>query len=100
MKTREITLKGIAEELGSAMMIGWTMLLGPLGAIPLLTLAYSIFTQNLALGVICGLLVFAPLMLTVAWGPFAWAAGCVEAGVEERTAPLCQLLPQRNRKAA
>lgn len=79
MKAREITLRLIAEELGSAMMIAWTMLLGPLGAIALLTIAYAIFTQNLALGIVCGLLVFAPLVLTVTWAPFAGAVIHAEA---------------------
>jgi len=79
MKTRKNTWKRMAEELGSAMMIGWTMLLGPLGAVALLVMAYSMFAQNLALGIVAGLIVFAPLMLTVTWAPFSWMVIRAEA---------------------
>lgn len=99
MKTREYALKRTAEELGSAMILAWTLLLGPLGAIALLAIAYAIFIQNLALGIVSGVLVFAPLMLTVAWGPFLLAARYAEAGLEVRTSPVARGLAQSHNKA-
>lgn len=90
MKTREIEWKKIAEELGLAMILAWTLFFGPVGAVVLLAIAYSMFTQNLALGIMCGLLLFAPLMLTMVWYPFAWATLHAEVGLEAQTPPVRQ----------
>jgi hypothetical protein len=39
----------------------------------LLSVAYAMVVQNLALGIFCGLLLFSPLVLTGVWVPFAWS---------------------------
>ncbi len=61
-------LEGQRAGTGTAMMISWFLFLGPLGFGLLCGVAYAMVTQNLALGIVCGLLCFAPLMLTVVWG--------------------------------
>jgi hypothetical protein len=55
--------------MGTAVMIAWALFLGPLGLLALTGMAYSMVAQNLALGIICGLLLFSPLALTVVWVP-------------------------------
>lgn len=69
MRATEITIARTGAAIGTAMMIAWALFLGPLGLLALTGVAYSIVAQNLALGLICGLLLFSPLALTVVWVP-------------------------------
>lgn len=70
MDVQRSFLASIAETTGAVMMIAWTLIIGPLGLVLLLGVAYAVISQNLALGVVCGLLMFCPLALTVLWAPF------------------------------
>jgi hypothetical protein len=50
------------------MLVAWIVILGPLGALLLGGIAYSMFADNLVAGLICGFFFFLPLLLTLAWG--------------------------------
>jgi predicted lipid-binding transport protein (Tim44 family) len=54
--------------MGTFVMIAWFIVLGPLAALLLGGIAYSMFVDNLEAGLICGFLLFLPLLLTLAWG--------------------------------
>ena len=68
MKHDDSALEGPGARTGTAMTMSWFLFLGVLGFGLLCGVAYAMATQNLALGIFCGLLCFAPLMLTVVWG--------------------------------
>jgi hypothetical protein len=55
--------------IGTATMICWTFVLGPIGAILLGGIAYAMVTDNFPLGFICSLAVLSPLLLSIVWGP-------------------------------
>lgn len=59
--------------LGTAMMIAWTLGIGIVGFALLLAITYAMLFQNYSLTIICTFLLFAPLLLTIAWGTL-WAA--------------------------
>lgn len=67
MNTAETYAERLASRVGTAVIISWFLYLGPLGFVLMLGVAYAMFLQNLALGLICGLLLLAPSMLAVAW---------------------------------
>jgi len=72
-KEGKMTLDDTASEgqrngMGAAMIISWFLFLGPIGCGLLCGVAYAMIVQNLALGIICGLLLFSPLILTATWG--------------------------------
>lgn len=54
--------------LGTAMMLAWTLGLGILGFVLLVAIAYAMVLQNQTLVIVCSLLLFSPLLMTVAWG--------------------------------
>jgi hypothetical protein len=58
--------------MGTLVMVAWIVILGPLGALLLGGIAYSMFVDNLEAGLICGFLFFLPLFLTLAWGAARW----------------------------
>lgn len=70
MDVQRSFLASITETSGALMMIAWTLIMGPVGLLLLLGVTYAVISQNLALGVVCGLLMFCPLALTVLWAPF------------------------------
>ncbi len=74
MKTTELAGKRVSTTMGSAMFIAWMLFLGPLGFLLLLGIAYSMVAQNLALGILCGLLLVTPLVLSAVWVPLGWSA--------------------------
>jgi hypothetical protein len=59
--------------MGTLMMVAWILILGPLGALLLGGIAYSMSIDNLEAGLICGFLFFLPLFLTLAWGAATWS---------------------------
>ena len=59
--------------LGTAMMLAWTLGIGIVGFALLLAIAYAMVFHNYSLTIVCSFLLFAPLMLTIAWG-ILWAA--------------------------
>jgi hypothetical protein len=64
MRTKESACAGI----GTAMVIAWFVLLGPVGFALLCGVAYAMVIQNLALGLIFGLLCVTPLVLVAMSG--------------------------------
>ncbi len=85
MKTTETTLVSAAETVGSWVFLSLTLILGPGGFVLLGGMAYAMLYQNLALGVVCGLVVFSPFLLAAIWVPLcgaAWALTRSEAGKE------------------
>jgi hypothetical protein len=74
MKRRGAAVVRLAEPIGTAMWIAWAIFLGPGGFLLLLGVAYSMYVQNLALGIVCGMLLFSPLALIVLWAPLGWFA--------------------------
>ncbi len=69
MEPRLSNAHKFASGVGAAMMISWILFLGPVGLLFLFGVAYAIVVQNLALGIICGLLLFTPLILMILWAP-------------------------------
>jgi len=65
------------------MFVAWLLFLGPVGLLLLLVVAYAMVVQNLALGIIGGLLLATPVVLTAAWIPVAFYAL-----LREKQAPL------------
>lgn len=57
----------VQEKMGAAMCLSWFLCLGPVGFVLLLGLAYAMVVQNLALGIICGLLAASPAVLMGLW---------------------------------
>ncbi|MEW6348332.1 MAG: hypothetical protein AB1646_04680 [Thermodesulfobacteriota bacterium] len=74
MRTNQTTLAGASTTVGGWVFISITLLLGPLGFVLLAGMAYAMYSQNLALGLVCGLLVLTPFLLTLIWVPLAGAA--------------------------
>lgn len=58
---------------GTALFASWFLVLGPLGALLLLGVAYAMYAENLTLGIVCGMLLFFPVVLTVVWAPLCLA---------------------------
>lgn len=66
------TLDRASMLLGTAMMIAWTLGIGIVGFALLLAIAYTMIFHNYSLTFVCSFFLFAPLMLTIAWG-ILWA---------------------------
>lgn len=73
MIVKQTRSERMAEKIGTAMIISWFVFLGPIGFLLLLGVAYSMFVQNLAVGVICGVLAFVPVILLIVWFPLVIA---------------------------
>ena len=67
------TLDRASMFLGTAMMLAWTLGIGIVGFALLLAIAYAMVFHNYSLAIVFSFLLFAPLMLTIAWG-ILWAA--------------------------
>ena len=74
MKTRDVQARVVSEAAGSAAMICWLVILGPVGALLLLATAYAMIVGNSAWVAACVLLMLFPLALTLTWGILAWPA--------------------------
>ena len=59
---------------GTWMLIAGVLMLGPVGFVLLMVVFYSMMFQNLALGVVAGLLISSPLILLAIWAPLKWTA--------------------------
>lgn len=64
--------KKIGSALGIAMIFSWYVVLGPLGLVAFLILAYAMWTKTLALAIATGLVLTSPVLLTLLWVPFEW----------------------------
>jgi hypothetical protein len=77
MNTSESSRPGFIENLSTLIVFCGVITLGVGGFFLLCLIAYAMVTENLALGVACGLLLFLPYILGVAWfftlGTSLWA---------------------------
>ena len=74
MRAEDTAVQRSTSGIGAAMFVSWSLFLGPLGLVVLLGVAYAMVVQNLALGIVGGLLLAAPVVLAAAWIPVAFFA--------------------------
>jgi hypothetical protein len=74
MENVDNRLEKAALGVGTWMFIAGALILGPIGFVLLLVVLYSMMFQNLALGVVAGLLISSPLILLAIWAPLKWTA--------------------------
>ena len=74
MRAEDTAVQRSPSGIGAAMFVSWSLFLGPLGLVVLLGVAYAMVVQNLALGIIGGLLLATPVVLAAAWIPVAFFA--------------------------
>jgi hypothetical protein len=89
MGDRDTAEERLTSGMGATIFVAWLLFLGPVGLLALLGVAYAMVVQNLALGIIGGLLLATPVILTAAWIPVAFYAL-----LRERRAPL--MAPSRH----
>jgi hypothetical protein len=89
MKENETALKSAAVRVGIWLFLSWVIVVGPVGFLLLCGLAYAMYFSNLALGMVCGLLIFSPLLFAAVWLPL-----CGAALIEERSAERVRLASQ------
>jgi hypothetical protein len=73
MKTLSGTLNKATRSLGTAMAIIWTLWLGPVGMVLLLSVLFAMTAGQRTGMVLCALLMSVPFFLTLAWGCVATA---------------------------
>ena len=86
MNENETALKSSAFCAGMLMFVSWIIVLGPVGFLLMCGLTYAMYFSNLALGIVCGLLLFSPLLVAAVWLPL-----CGAALIEERSAERVKL---------
>jgi hypothetical protein len=59
--------------IGDAIMIEWVIVLGPIGIVVMLVMSHALQIGNASLGVICGVLLSVPPVLTIVCGSVALA---------------------------
>lgn len=91
MRTTDTGGPGTAAKLGTWMFLSWVLIVGPVGFVIWLALAYAMEFSNLALGVVCVLLLFTPVLFSAAWGIVLGAAL-----IAERSAVGAALAPEKN----
>jgi hypothetical protein len=67
MGDEDTAVQRSASTIGAAMFVSWFLFLGPVGLVLLLGIPYAMIVQDLAFGIVCGLLLVIPVVLTVAW---------------------------------
>jgi|SRR5271157_2124085 len=83
MKDEDTAVQRATSGIGAAMFVSWLLFLGPVGLVLLLGLPYAMIVQDLALGIVCGLLLAIPVVLSV-----VWISGAFLALLREKRAPL------------
>lgn len=78
MKSEESFLNSTAAKVGTWVFVSWAILLGPVGFVLLLGVAFAMKFSNLAVGVVCGLLLCAPVLFMAVWLPLIGASLIVE----------------------
>jgi hypothetical protein len=78
MTEHESALKRTVLNVGAWMFIGGALILGPVGLLLICGLAYAMYFSNLALGVVCIMLLAAPLFFLALWLLLGGAAFIVE----------------------
>lgn len=86
MKRTENGLAKSAAKVGTWMFISGVLVIGPLGFVLLSALAYAMYFSNLALGMICIILLFTPLLFLAVWVPLLGASLILERSMEEERA--------------
>ena len=61
MKDDETAVQSSTSGIGAAMFVSWLLFLGPVGLVLLLGLPYAMIVQDLAFGIVCGLLLIIPV---------------------------------------
>ena len=74
MKASNSLSEKMALDTGTWMFITGVLILGPVGFLLLLVLFYSMLVENLALGIIAGLLFASPMILLGIWAPLKWTS--------------------------
>jgi hypothetical protein len=74
MGDKEIAEKRITSQIGASMFVAWLLFLGPAGLLVLLGVAYAMVVENLALGIVGGLLLAIPVILAAGWIPVVFFA--------------------------
>ncbi len=74
MKTSNALLEKAAQFAGAGMFITGALILGPVGLLLFLGVFYSMMVQNLAMGVVTGLLCASPMIFLVLWASLKWAS--------------------------
>ncbi len=93
MRVEDTTVQRSTAAMGAAMFISWLLFLGPVGLVLLLGIPYSMMVQDLAFGIVCGLLLAIPLVLTAVWIPVAFF-GVVGKKRARSTAPASDAVPE------
>ncbi len=78
MKSSDTSINNTAIKVGLWVMVSWAVLLGPLGFALLCALAYAMYFSNLALGIVCCLLLASPLLFLAVWVPLMGASVIME----------------------
>jgi hypothetical protein len=69
-------------KVGIWMIMSWVVILGPVGFALLCALTYAMYFSNLALGIVCCLLLFSPLLFLAVWVPLMGASVIMERSAE------------------
>jgi len=88
MAANNSLLEKTALDTGTWMFITGALILGPVGFLLLLVLFYSMIVENLALGIITGLLFASPMILLGIWAPLKWTSV-----IQERFARKAAVVP-------
>jgi hypothetical protein len=81
-------LEKAALDAGTWMFITGVLILGPVGFLLLVVLFYSMMVENLALGIVTGLLCASPVILGGIWASLKWTSV-----IQERFAQKVALAP-------
>jgi hypothetical protein len=93
LKSSDTCLNSAAIKVGIWMIISWVVILGPVGFALLCVLTYAMYFSNLALGIVCCLLLFSPLLFMAVWVPLIGASVVMERSAErEVLAPETEIL--------
>ena len=87
MNPREKSLISMAENLGAWLFISGTVTVGVVGFVIWMGLAYAMSFSNLALGIVCVLLLSSPLMFGAAWVTIFAASLILERSAEGEALP-------------
>ncbi len=87
MNPRETSLISMAENLGAWLFIAGTVTVGVVGFVIWLGLAYAMSFSNLALGIVCVLLLSSPLIFGAAWVTILASAHISERSAEREALP-------------
>ncbi len=88
MKISDTALEKAATDAGTWMFMTGVLILGPVGFLLLVVLFYSMLVENLALGIVSGLLVASPAILLAIWASLKWTSV-----IRERFARKVLLVP-------